>query len=160
MKSPKKTHKQAQTGFTLVELMIVVAIIGILAAISIPAYSDYTAKAKAVAGLTAIDSFKTAVGLCAQEAAGDLSKCNSANPNSGIPSSFTPTKEVSAVSVADAGVITMTYAADLADGVSGKQVVWTPALPAGGSAMTWKIDASAVTRLSVQSAVQKNSVGI
>jgi type IV pilus assembly protein PilA len=51
--------KQVQKGFTLIELMIVVAIIGILAAVAIPAYSDYTAKAQASEAFILLDGLKT-----------------------------------------------------------------------------------------------------
>lgn len=53
--------KRIQQGFTLIELMIVVAIIGILAAIAIPAYQDYTAKAQAAEAYTILDGLKTPI---------------------------------------------------------------------------------------------------
>jgi type IV pilus assembly protein PilA len=103
--------KKMQQGFTLIELMIVVAIIGILAAIAIPAYQDYTIRAKVTEGLNLADSAKTAVAESFQSggSTGLKAAANSWN------SSFTATKYVSNISVASAtgaatqGVITVSY---------------------------------------------------
>ena len=56
--------KNLQKGFTLIELMIVVAIIGILAAVAIPAYSDYTKKAKATELVQGASGLKAAIEIC------------------------------------------------------------------------------------------------
>jgi type IV pilus assembly protein PilA len=153
-----KIAKKVQAGFTLIELMIVVAIIGILAAVAIPAYSSYTSKAKAANASTAADPYKTAVAMCAQEG-NDISTCNTADANNGkyFPASFTATKEVSALTVTGSGVITTTLN-DIGTGTSGKTVVYTPTV--GNCAVTWKIDASSITANdAVKNAFEKNSVG-
>lgn len=59
--------KQVQQGFTLIELMIVVAIIGILAAIALPAYQDYTVKAKVQEGVSIVSPIRTQVGIRCSE---------------------------------------------------------------------------------------------
>lgn len=110
-----------QKGFTLIELMIVIAILGILAAIAIPAYKDYITRAKVSEGLQLAASAKTAVAEFYQS---DGTNFPADNAAAGLPATIS-SQYVTSLVVED-GVITITYSANAGD-ASGGSIVLTPA---------------------------------
>ncbi len=122
-----------QQGFTLIELMIVIAIIGILAAIAIPAYQDYTVRAKVTEGLSLSAAAKTAVAETYQS----NGKFATTNASYGLPTAIAGTY-VSSVLAAGSGVITVTFGQNLGGNptANGKHLVLTPTTSAGS--ITWK----------------------
>lgn len=161
MKSMKsiKAVQRAQAGFTLIELMIVVAIIGILAAVALPAYQDYTVKAKMGNVMSVMSSIKTGIATCIAEAGNVATGCDSGQ--NGVPN-FAGSKEVSKVAVAD-GTITATIGTGVGAGIDGKTVTFAPTLAtdAKGSAILWTVTAdfgSESTAIVAKATLEKNNV--
>jgi type IV pilus assembly protein PilA len=128
--------KKAQQGFTLIELMIVVAIIGILAAVAIPAYQNYTKKAKFSEVVLATAGVKSAVELCAQDQ-NSLTNCITGSNGIGAVTAY---GNVASLAVTTPGIITAT--AITTNGLSGETYILTPTFTAAtattpASAVTW-----------------------
>ena len=148
--------KQVQKGFTLIELMIVVAIIGILAAVAIPAYQDYITKAKVSKVGSAVASLQTAIADYAQNNGGttalnSLTGAAGEWVSIGLAGAPTPTTEVSGITLTAGAVINAAVPTSTA-GAANCVILFAPAY--GNTSLKWTVTAPACPTV-VQNIVQK-----
>jgi type IV pilus assembly protein PilA len=130
--------RTVQKGFTLIELMIVIAIIGILAAIALPQYTQYTKKAKFAEVINLTTGYKNDIGICAQNNNNSITNCTASASGTGWairPNSTAAVGNAQSVGVTAAGQITGT--AVNTNGLGGETYILQAAATTDG--VSWSV---------------------
>lgn len=126
-------HRGKNQGFTLIELMIVVAIVSILAVIAVPAYQDYLIRTQVAEGISIAGTARAAV----WEYASSHGELPTSNPDAGLPNPADISgKYVSQVEVSASG-IEVTFGKEANTAIDGATIVIRPSLGADASAVNW-----------------------